>query len=567
MVGLRRHAVPDDGATGFPTDGVLRVFLTAFPDLVRAAVAREYRLIDDVGAEVPIDATVVWTRIDLRPRQPLRPNARYTLEALYTYAYGERLGDSGRLERALVGNVAMQRVWFPAVVFETGDGPAAPSPAVAVTSFTVRDIVDRGMCEASGVSASLRMTQATRPSDVVQFEMRPRGGASVVVQTLRADGATSWNLWAGSDLCNPDRISIPHGLPLETRAVVLDVVGREIGASAWVALRSHPQGSREWGLPGSNLAPWLVHSWNTPPIVRATGRTPAAPGLCPHGLEVVTRRELFPPGESYERPEQSTFALDGVHGWQPRFVPQATTTSVVGFSPRADAPTLPVTLADGVIASAADDRGPVFVTRSSLSDEVRVQALDRDGGTRWSRPITGHYDSRVVGGGRVLTTGANTALVPRPRRVDLPVRSIGAIDAVAAGSHVAVVSVDASRVLWTLLDRNGAIVRGPVAVSAGVGGVENWVPRVTYGDGLFAVAWQSNALRATYAAVVDLMGAISPAVQLAGDVRPWTPGIAAAGDRTFLATYATSQSGVDAVSLRCHATAARGAPAFINAPQ
>ncbi len=100
VVGLQRHAVPDDGATGFPTDGVLRVFLTAFPAPLRALVAREYRLVDDAGAEVPIDATVVWTRIDLRPRQPLRPNARYTLEALYTYAYGERLSDSDRLERA-----------------------------------------------------------------------------------------------------------------------------------------------------------------------------------------------------------------------------------------------------------------------------------------------------------------------------------------------------------------------------------------------------------------------------------------------------------------------------------
>ncbi len=415
--------------------------------------------------------------------------------------------------------------------------------------------------------------------------------------------------------------------------MVLDVVGREVGASTWVALRPHPQGSREWDLSGIHLVPWLAQTWSAPPIVRASGRTPAAPALCPHGLEVVTRRELFPPGASYERAERSTFAFDGVRGWQPQLVPQAATTAVVGFAPRADAPTLLVTLAAGVIASTADDRGPVFVTRSWASDEVRLQALDRDGGTRWSRPITPYYDYRVaVGGARVLTTSAHVALMPAPLswtlldagtgapvattefglealdagaaawvdghflvvwtaatddgvprshlrvatfsadgvmgpRMDLPVRSNGAIDAVAAGSHVAVVSVDESRVLWTLLDPNGAVVRGPVAVSDGVGSFENWSPRVTFGDGLFAVAWQSSALQATYAAVVDLTGAVSPAVRLSGGVRSWTPGIAATSDRTFLATYATTRSGVDAVSLRCRATAPRGAPAFIGAPQ
>ncbi|MDB4932965.1 MAG: hypothetical protein JWM10_5449, partial [Myxococcaceae bacterium] len=39
----RRVTVPDDGAVGFPTDGIVRVFATGFPPSLRALLAREYR--------------------------------------------------------------------------------------------------------------------------------------------------------------------------------------------------------------------------------------------------------------------------------------------------------------------------------------------------------------------------------------------------------------------------------------------------------------------------------------------------------------------------------------------
>src|SRR5690606_31613522 len=98
---LSRDVLPRDGAEQFPTDGVIHVFLTAFPLAARKALASEYRLRDAAGAEVPVDPRVVGTRLDLVPRAPLRPSTKYSLEQVFAFdEAGVRLGDTERIQRS-----------------------------------------------------------------------------------------------------------------------------------------------------------------------------------------------------------------------------------------------------------------------------------------------------------------------------------------------------------------------------------------------------------------------------------------------------------------------------------
>lgn len=147
---------------------------------------------------------------------------------------------------------------------------------------------------------------------------------------------------------------------------------------------------------------------------------------------------------------------------------------------------------------------------------------------------------------------------------ELAVRADGPIDLAAVGERAALVSTARGRVEWTLLDRAGAVVRGPIVVSAGVGGDDHRKARASCRDGLCAVAWESRSSDATWAAAVDLDGAVSPAHALSGQGASSTVGVAAGADRSFLASYSVNYGEAWVTSLRCRASAAPGAPGRIG---
>ncbi|MDB4928041.1 MAG: hypothetical protein JWM10_525, partial [Myxococcaceae bacterium] len=147
---------------------------------------------------------------------------------------------------------------------------------------------------------------------------------------------------------------------------------------------------------------------------------------------------------------------------------------------------------------------------------------------------------------------------------ELPVRAAGPIDLASVGGRAALVSTSRGRVEWTLLDRNGAVERGPVELSAGVGGDDHRKPRVSCRDGLCAVAWESSSSDATWSVAVGLDGAVSPAHPLAGQGTSSTAGIAAGAGRSFLASYSVNYGEAWVTALRCRASAAAGAPGRIG---
>ncbi len=143
----------------------------------------------------------------------------------------------------------------------------------------------------------------------------------------------------------------------------------------------------------------------------------------------------------------------------------------------------------------------------------------------------------------------------------LPISADGPIDLAASGDRVALVSANEGVVSWTLLDSAGAVQRGPIAVSGGVGGQDNRKPRVSARDDLFVVSWEAHPTGAVYAAAVDVTGALSAALTIA-DNGAGTVFVAPQPGGAFLASYA-SEMGVgrlNAATLRCRATAPPGAP-------
>jgi hypothetical protein len=636
--------LPDDGATGFPTDGVVRVFLTGFAPSLRAVVAREYRLVDALGAEVPLVATVVGTRLDLRPRAALRPRRRYAVERLYAYdAEGALVDDARRLDARGQG---LRRAWFPAVGFETAAAPALRRrPSTVALSETVTEVRFGGGDCGPGLVVATRfaLPATTRPTDSVQFEVRARGLAPRVVAVQPADGAT--RVGAGDLLCTPDPVVIPYRPAMEARVVVLDAAGAVASASPWTAAVGTPRMPIRSGWEASRTRrsgddPERDRDWAAPPIVTPTAADVRAPSLCPHGFESVARQRVAAEGAPWMYEDQSTLLFDGARGW---FALDAdrdgAAMTVLGLSAGGAPTSLRTGIPGGAEAGALDASGPLFVSRrfvppQGATREVHLHALDRDGRTRWSRGLFAMGgDYRVaVGGGRALVTftrgaGASAPLgwalfdartgdpvaedhggapavtadgssaaawvdgafllawtsphtaddrAPRvsvaalspdgtlATPAELGVRASGPIDLSPVGGRAALVSTARGRVEWTLLDRAGAVLRGPVEVSGGVGGDDHRKARASCRDGLCAVAWESSSTDATWAAAVDLDGAVSPAHALSGQRGSSTVGIAAGPGRSFLASYSVNQGEAWVTSLRCRASAAAGAPGRIG---
>ena len=427
-VSTARATVPDDGARAFPTDGVVRVFVTAFPRALRNELAREYRLVDANGAAVPVTMAWVGTRLDLRPRAALRPNARYALERIYAYAPdGAQVSDTQRLDQLRDEAAGLRRVWFPEVRFETGAGPAARRAPGRVTLIGVQAGARHGGGDCGPgitLSTDFALPEGLPATDIVQFEVRGRGFAPMLAQTLPSAGAAA--AYAGDLMCNPDPVVVPYRPSIEARVVVLDAAGATVASSPWTATTiatSRPISST-WGRDRrvadgpAELVTALRRGWTSPPIVSVAAATPAGPAACPFGLETVARRQLAPSGAQATYEDRSSLLVDGHRAWLALGAGDAR-SRFLALTPDATARPLGEPFDGPVAASALLDGGPLVVTRPSVgrSPHVMLRAFSAEGAPRWSAevPPQGRTFQLAVGGGRALAVWRDERAVVTPR--------------------------------------------------------------------------------------------------------------------------------------------------------
>lgn len=406
-----RVTVPADGAVGFPTDGAVRVFLSGFPWAVRRALASEYRLLDPRGAEVPLDAAVAFTRLDLRPRAALQPRTRYTLQRLYAYdAAGNPASDHTRLGAANRQAAGLRLAWFSELGFETGDGPAPPRVVGPVELDEPWAYFGYGGGDCGpGLAAGLRfrLPAAAEPTDVMQLEMRGADATPVVIDTTSRAGTTS--LGATDLACPSDPVHLPATGPLALRIVVLGVAGNTVGASRWAEIPRNPAQTLDEAhrLPTDDHPTELSRAWSSFPVVAPVVAPVVGPTACPYGFEAGRPRELVSPGDPWDS-SSGRLVFDGTRGWislQPRDHPAV----AFGLTAQGDVSPQPTTpVSDGGSAVPGPD-GSFDITTVYASDgapSVTLGAFDRDGRTRWSRPLPEalEHGELTVGGGRLLAT-------------------------------------------------------------------------------------------------------------------------------------------------------------------
>jgi hypothetical protein len=622
-VRLGRTVLPADGDVDVPTDAVLRVFMTAFPEPVRASLAAEYRLRDPSGAVLPLDATVVSTRLDLRPRTPLQPSTEYTLEQVFAFGPdGVRLADTARWH-APAG--AVRGAWFPVTRFRTGGRTATHAGrAPTIGRMEVLHAHGGGDCgPATELVVAMGPTAAIAPTDVVELRVRGQG----VVATALAEGTTE--LSAGDMVCERDPITLIAG-PLDVQVAIVDASGTEVGASPW--RRATEPGVRPRSRPPTGLAG--AGSWPSIPIVAAPPATSSGPQGCSHGLEVVARREVAARGAPSSYGDRSTLTSEGRRAWIA--FPGADTDA--GADParvlaltagRTSA--LRATIAGRPEAMVASARGPVILSRVYAADAptlTSITVLTARGAPGWTAALPGEGRAYRLarGGGQVLAAWAarradfSTRLAfalldeeggallthtvsdrygidpdsegPAAAFVDgrflvvwsggvglgrgptraaaitgttlgpapiVRVESDGPMDLASAGARAALVTSSHGEILWALLDRDGRVAVGPVVLSGGVGGDDNRLPRVAWDGQLFAVAWQSYPEPGAYVAVVDASGTTSPSLRLDRDHGLAGPVGIAAGPGGWLASYNVDERAM-LTELRCRASAPTGAP-------
>ncbi|MBN8612115.1 MAG: hypothetical protein J0L92_16090 [Deltaproteobacteria bacterium] len=150
--------------------------------------------------------------------------------------------------------------------------------------------------------------------------------------------------------------------------------------------------------------------------------------------------------------------------------------------------------------------------------------------------------------------------------VDLPIDSYSPPDLVSAGDVLGLATASRDgRVELSVIGSDGALVRGPFALSRGVGGRDNRVPRIAWDGQRFAVLWETHPAAGAYVVVVDGAGHVSPPLRIDRD-EVHASGLGLVATPTgFVATYTGGygEHGM-AVSLQCRTQAASGAPVAIT---
>ena len=602
-----------------PTDVVLRVFLEGgYSPALRKELHREYRLRDEAGVEVPLRAKVTHTRLDLTPKKPLKPGAKYRLERIYAYdAKGVRIDDRRRLEAPAED---VRRAWFVEAEFETGSGPGGDVAKVELAESGVSTRQGGGDCGPGvGLHARIEPKAKLSRTDIVEVEVKGVG----VVATKPGNALDRGRLWAGDLLCTADKVTIPDTDEVRVRVAMLGSSGkRETGPWVAVKRKGRTLGGRRRVLTDRGFP----KAWFDAEVVAAKAATENSPPACVHGFDMDDVREAAPRGGPwiYEARSSMGWVGDGAMV----LVGAESGTDVLNVGRDGKVAVGPDRLIGVARVGWADLRGGVFATREWKKEGSRdlLYGTGPNGAIRWERELEPSEDVFIADGidrllvargvkgegfkqvlgwtvvsrakGRLLErtlshhamTGETipvAALVGRNFLVayggddrrrslglvavsktgdelwskTLPVNVRGPMDAISAGQRMALVSMgDQSRIEFTLIGDAGDIIVGPVDVSAGAAGLENRKPRVAWDGKVFAVAWETFRSQSIYVTAVDTKGRASPAFQLRNAA---TAGLATTPNG-FISSFTRGRDRVELADLTCRTEPQLGAPQRVS---
>lgn len=621
---LERRVVPEDGATDFPTDGIVRVFLDGFPESTRGSVGSEYRLRDPSGALVPLVVGATRSRLDLRPRAPLTPGTSYVLEQVFAFdASGTRLTDLQRLSAS-----SLRGIWYPVATFRTGVGPAAVrAVAPSIASARLHFAHGGGDCgPATAVAVEIAMPPGARPTDVVELRVRSQGAVTT-------DLASASSLYAGDMLCDPEPVTLASGSSLEVQVVAIDAAGHELGTSTWV--RAQGVGTRS---PSSRASGLLgAPAWPAASIVPAPpSASSRGPSACPDGLEVVSRHDAGEHGP-WAYGDRTTLSADGGARWMATAGDDGAPFGLYAVAGDGAASRVTTTVSGYPSGLCATPSGPLVSTTTYTQDahaRGHLIRLDGHGAPSWTVDLTGDgSDHRIArGGGRVLVAWASRApdyaeslayaivdeasgaiiASASPTAFGLDSNSEGPAaafvdgrfliawgtgsgfrrgpfasvvvsgttlgtpndlstidsysppDLVGAGTRAGLATATSGGLVQlTILDRDGAIDAGPFDLSTGIGGGENRLPRIAWNGTYFLVGWETYPSPGVYVVAADATGAVSPALRVdASEPYAGTIGMVATTSG-WLAGYTTDRAHARIAELRCRASAPLGPPQSI----
>jgi hypothetical protein len=340
---LGRSELPRDGASGFPTDGHIRIFLTGgwSPEL-RAGLSGEYRLRGPDGKLVPFTHRVDQTMLTLSPKKRLKPSSEYVIERIFAYRNGERLSDDARWSLALFGPKRRDwkpnkklpppdwiRRWYPHISFRTGAGPERRTvQAPEVTKARVGFRYGGGDC---GPGTSLTIYYRPRSllaTDVLAVERKGDGliwwfEHSEELRTQTEDGlGDSYNEYLSNLLCTPDKIDLGVAAPFQVRFVSISAAGKSSKVTGWKksdkpARRGYIRidDDSEWKKREKKLVAEGTKRFLSGRIDSTPVAAPSGPQGCAHGLESKRIWDLSDGGFPWTYEDRACVGWAGDQGW------------------------------------------------------------------------------------------------------------------------------------------------------------------------------------------------------------------------------------------------------------
>jgi hypothetical protein len=321
---IRRAVLPKNGSTGFPTDGVLRIFVTGgLPEALRRRLAHEYRLIGPDGKPVALASSLAGTRLDLVPKKPLRPTSRHVLEQVFAFdPSGQRITDTQRWRLAWqpyapgAPRPKIRRAWFPVLAFHTGPGASARKPpAPTIQRAEVCFAYGGGDCgPGTALSLDYDLPAQLEETDVVELRVRGKGLVATFLPERRQGNKPGYTAYVGDMLCTPDKVHLGFNGPFVARLQLRSVTGQLSLAGPWKRARvRHRQPPRP--IRGRYRPPSMtdaVERWFADPLVVAKARVAAGPAGCPHGLESQAQLPVSTSGAytSYEATGSASWYRD-----------------------------------------------------------------------------------------------------------------------------------------------------------------------------------------------------------------------------------------------------------------
>jgi hypothetical protein len=417
---ITRRTLPPDGFTDFPTDGVLRVFVSELPAMLSKPLLGEYRLRDGDGHLVEVEGSVDGRLLTFRPKAPFSPNTRYTIERVYAFsARGEQLSDTERWKLADRGDEERlqksrggARRWFPESTFVTGRGPEERAPIAPEThDATIAFFYGGGDCgPGSVVSIDYRIRPRQRATDIFAVEIKGRGDVWLFPQREVDEPNARRGVFRtqfGDAMCLWPRVEIEQGQGLEVRLAAISAGGKRSSEARWTPVvprhRLDPERARKYrGERRSEVEREIALAWEaqrgqgiarffSPPVEEST-LPPAAvtgPKGCPHGLESRGMVEL-PPGTL---PWSGTLAWRSGQAYTVIEDREARRANVLVFDLTGRAKL--IRLSEPADATNALFDAESFVTAQTVVDHegrsstIHVARISYDGKVSWTRALGG----------------------------------------------------------------------------------------------------------------------------------------------------------------------------------